>query len=122
MLQLRTPENLPPGKFVETDIYAKRRWRQIQYHADQFWKKWKQEYLPNLQKRQKWLRPNRNIKVGDVVLVIDDKAPRNSWPMGLVQKCHEDRNGFVRRVQLKTKTATLDRPVSKLCLILEQDE
>ena len=122
LLQLRTPENLPPGKFVETDIYAKRRWRQVQYLADQFWKRWTQEYLPNLQKRQKWLRPNRNIKVGDVVLVIDDKAPRNSWPMGLVQKCHEDRNGFVRSVQLKTKTATLDRPVSKLCLLLEQDE
>ncbi len=122
LLQLKTPENLPPGKFIQEDQYARRRWRQVQYLADVFWKRWTHEYLPELQKRQKWLKPQRNIQVGDIVLVIDDRAPRNSWLMGRVLKCYEDKKGLVRSVQLKTKTATLDRPVSKLCLLLEQDE
>ena len=37
--------------------------------ADVFWKHWLTEYLPTLQVRQKWLRPKRNLKVGDLVLV-----------------------------------------------------
>jgi hypothetical protein len=52
LLQLKTPENFPPGKFIEQDQYARRRWRQVQYLADVFWKRWTQEYLPMLQRRQ----------------------------------------------------------------------
>ena len=32
-------ESLPPGIFVPQDNYAKRKWRQIQYLADLFWKR-----------------------------------------------------------------------------------
>ena len=33
---LRNGNILPPGTFVKTDSYAKRRWRQVQYLADLF--------------------------------------------------------------------------------------
>ena len=45
----------PPGTFVKEDLYAKKRWRQVQYLADQFWKRWRLEYLQGQQQRQKWL-------------------------------------------------------------------
>jgi hypothetical protein len=122
LLQLKTPENFPPGKFIEQDQYARRRWRQVQYLADVFWKRWTQEYLPMLQRRQKWINPQRNLQKGDIVLIVDHNAPRNSWPMGRVQEVHQDKNGLVRSAAIKTKTSTLARPVSKLCLLLEQDE
>ena len=38
----------PPGKFVKEDIYARRRWRRVQYLAEQFWSRWQKEYLINL--------------------------------------------------------------------------
>ena len=43
----------PPGLFVKEDIYCRKRWRRVQYLADQFWIKWKKEYLPTLQERRK---------------------------------------------------------------------
>lgn len=116
-----TSNNVPPGIFEPKDLYARRRWRQMQYVAELFWKRWVKEYLPELQRRQRWLKPERNVQVGDVVLVIDDKAPRNSWLMGLVQETHPDKTGLVRSVKIKTKTSTLTRPVNKLCLLLEND-
>ena len=36
LLLLRPGEQFPPGTFLKTDIYVKRRWRQIQYLADIF--------------------------------------------------------------------------------------
>ena len=121
LLQLRNPETLPPGVFTEKDAYARRRWRQVQFLANLFWKRWIAEYLPMLQTRQKWLQPKRNLQVGDIVLVVDYSAPRNSWPMGRVEKVHVGNKGLVRSVTVKTQSTTLDRPVNKLCLLLEQD-
>ena len=122
LLLLRPNTASQPGKFVETDVYAKKRWRQMQYLANLFWQRWIKEYLPDLQKRQKWFYPERNLKEGDVVLIVDESAPRNSWLMGKVIKTLPDRQGYVRQAQVKTKTSTLLRPISKLCTLLEAEE
>lgn len=62
----------PPGKFVKEDMYARKRWRRVQYLTEQFWSRWKKEYLLNLNQRQKWISPRRNVQVGDVVLRATD--------------------------------------------------
>ncbi len=80
--------------------------RQIQYMADLFWKRWTGEYLPLMQERQKWNVIKKNLKQGDIVLIIDDTAPRNSWPMGRIVNIFPDKKGIVRRVQVKTKSST----------------
>ncbi|KAL7870792.1 hypothetical protein SRHO_G00082890 [Serrasalmus rhombeus] len=74
------------------------------------------------QERQKWLEKKRNVKEGDVVLIVDERAPRGSWLMGKVEMTIPDDQGFVRRVLVKTKTNTLERPIDKLCLLLEMEE
>lgn len=53
LLLLKTMPSLPPGLFQKEDVYARRRWRQVQYMSDLFWKRWFTEYLPQLQERQK---------------------------------------------------------------------
>ncbi|KAL2085056.1 hypothetical protein ACEWY4_020574 [Coilia grayii] len=77
---------MPPGVFVKDDVYVRRRWRQIQYITDLFWRRWTQEYLPLLQEWQKWLGLKRSFKVGDVVLVADPSLARNSWMLGRTTK------------------------------------
>ena len=57
--------------------------------------------------------------MGDVVLVVDPNASRGSWLLGRVNKTFPDRDGYVRSVELKTKSSTLVRPVSKLVSVLE---
>ncbi|XP_030836004.1 uncharacterized protein LOC115921870 [Strongylocentrotus purpuratus] len=121
LLTLKATPMLPPSVSRQTDCYARRRWRQVQYLADVFWRRWLREYLPQLQARQKWVHPSRNIQVGDVVLVVNETAPRNFWLMGVIIGITPDRQGMVRRAEVKTKTGTYSRPISKLCLLLEGD-
>ncbi|KAL7880839.1 hypothetical protein SRHO_G00030930 [Serrasalmus rhombeus] len=121
LLLLKKKPELPPGVFNKDDNYANRRWKQIQYLTNVFWKRWCKEYLTQLQERQRWSTPARNFCVGDVVLIVDDTSPRNSWPLGRIVETFPDKKGFVRQVRIKTKTNELRRPVTKLCLLQESD-
>jgi hypothetical protein len=109
----------PPGVFQREDLYARRRWRRVQYLANLFWTRWKKEYLVSLQQRQKWTKSERNVAVGDIVLLKDENMPRNDWSMGRVTAMKPDSKGYVRSVVLKTSTAELHRPVNKLVVLLE---
>ena len=73
LLLLHQEASLPPGVFERSQLYSRRRWLQVQYLANVFWYRWKREYLPLLQERQKWLRPRRNFSVGDTVIIADEQ-------------------------------------------------
>ena len=122
LLLLKTMPSLPPGQFQKEDIYARRRWRQVQYMSNLFWKRRITEYLPQLQERQKWSGVNRNFVPGDIVVIVDDSAPRNSWLTGRIIQTIPDRRGLARLVRIKTKTSCLDRPITKVCLLQEAEE
>lgn len=77
-LLLKSEITLPPGLFKKEDSLSCRRWNQVQYLADVFWRRWSREYLPLLQLRKKWVHPQRNLAVGDVVLVATEASHRNS--------------------------------------------
>ena len=79
LLLLKSEIISPPGLFRKEDLLSRRRWKQVQYLADIFWRRWSKEYLPFLQLRQKWVYPQRNLAVGDVVLVAGETSHRNSW-------------------------------------------
>ena len=125
LLLLKSDSPMPPGVFQRDDLFSRRRWRQIQYLTDTFWKRWVSEYLPLylplLQSRQKWLHPRRNLTVGDVVLVAAGNTNRNYWPLGRIQQVFPDKKGFVRKVRVKVKSAVLERPVDKLVLLVEKE-
>ena len=103
LLQLRSGSAFPPGLFCRQDMYCRRRWRQVQYMADVFWRRWTKEYLPGLQKRTRWPREETNVKVDDVVLVVDENLPRNSWLLGRIVSTFPGADGLVQTVQIKTK-------------------
>ncbi|XP_041461181.1 uncharacterized protein LOC121412436 [Lytechinus variegatus] len=117
LLLLRRSQSLPPGIFNKEDCYVRKRWRQVQYMADQFWKRWVKEYLPLLQERQKWTKPQRNFEPNDLVLIADDNFPRGQWPLGRVVETYPDKQGRVRQVEVRVGSKILKRPISKLCLL-----
>ncbi len=104
------------GQFTKVDTYTKR-WRHAQYLADCFWKRWINDYIPNLMVRSKWLEVKENLKVGDVVLILDESTPRGCWPMAKITNVHVGRDGLVRSVELKSGKRQLVRPLTKLCLL-----
>ena len=119
LLLLKSGPTSPPGLFVQRDLY-KRRWRQVQYMADVFWKRWVAEYIPSLQERQKWMTKKSNLKGGDLVLLTDELNIRGKWPLGLIEKAYPSTDGLIRSVKVKTESGSYDRPVGKLCLLEAQ--
>ena len=83
LLLLKSPMALPPGVFNPQDYYSRKQWRQVQYLANVFWSRWIKEFLPLLQKRQKWCQTKNNLSVNDVVLVVDKALPRGAWCVSL---------------------------------------
>ena len=82
-----------------------------------FWRRWTKEYVPQLIKRQKWHKQHRNLRVGDVVLVADLRYPRGQWPLAVVTRVKEGRDGLIRTATVRTAKSTLTRPVTQLCLL-----
>lgn len=119
ILTLKGKPVMPTGLFDHSDLYIRKRRRQTQYMAVLFWKRWISEYLPMMQKRQMWTRPRRNPTPGDIVLIADATAPRGSWLMGKILDVKAGAKGLVHSVHLRTRTSILERPVTKLCLLLE---
>lgn len=124
----------PPGKFQREDVYSRKWWKRVQYMANQFWQRWRVEYLNNLQARQKWIKPQRNLTEGDIVIVKEDQG-RCKWPLARVVGCYPSEDGLVRKVQLlmsdrnldnqgkrRQAASILDRPVHKLVLLLASDD
>lgn len=117
LLLMKCNSSIPKGVFQKDDVYCKRWWKQIQYLADVFWKRWIREYLPSLQIRQKWQRKTRNLQVDDVVLVSDDDIPRGQWPLGRVTEVFKGRDGLVRKCLVRSRNSNILRPITKLCLL-----
>ena len=120
ILLLRPGESVPCGEFDEHDMYVQRRWRHVQHLSNLFWRRWIKEYVPLLQQRQKWIQPQRNVEINDIVLLADN-TPKNSWSLGRVVEVHKDKQGNVRIAYVQTKHNILKRPVNKLCLVLEAE-
>ncbi len=113
----------PPGVFQKEDLYARKRWRRVQHLANEFWKRWRKEYLSSLQTGQKWDKAQRNFQVGDIVLLRDDDKVRNHWPRGVVTEAFPDSKGLVRTVTLRVANnkSPVTRPIAKLVLLVESD-
>ena len=107
---------------MKEDLYSRRWWRQAQYLADVFWRRWISEYLPTLQVRQKWHKKNRNLQNNDLVLIVDERLPRGQWPLGLVVEALPDSEGLVRAVKVRSAGSIKTRPIHKLCLLEHNQE
>ena len=124
----------PPGNFMQEDVYARKRWRRVQYLMQQFWSRWRKEYILQLSARQKWTVPRRNVKVGDIVLLVEDNTPRMEWPIAIITEVKTHDDGLVRRVKARKGNSELDkkgkalkqasvleRPIQKVVVLLEND-
>ena len=72
-------------------------------------------------RRSKWYKKGRQLKVGDVVLIVDYNSPRGKWDLALVKEVYPGVDGVVRNVLLKTKSGEYKRSVKKCCTIMEAE-
>lgn len=116
----RSSSSPPIANVQEREINSRKKYRQALALANMFWDRWRREYLPSLIVRPKWTSESRNLEEGDVVLIMEPNVARDHWPLARVVKVLPSSDGRVRKVEVKTQSGILTRPVTKLCLLEER--
>ena len=82
---------------------------------DQYWRRWKHEYLTSLREfhRASGVK-NETIRVGDVVVVHEDFQPRLQWSLAVVERLLTGNDGHTRAACIRTQNGLTTRPIVKL--------
>ena len=100
---------------VDTEPFnPRKRWRRLQELTRHVWNRWMKEYLPQIGSRQKWYFRNDNLRVGDVVVVIDPGTVRRQWNVGRIEWTYPGHDGLVRVVDVRLNGKTLKRPITRI--------
>jgi len=95
----------------------------IRAQTQLFWRRWSKEYIPQLQRRNRWSTPSRGIKVVDLAIFKEDGLPPLKWKLVRVIQTHPGCDGIVRVVTAKTSSGTIEkRPTVKLALLPTEEE
>ncbi|GFX61490.1 uncharacterized protein TNCV_1030791 [Trichonephila clavipes] len=75
-----------------------------------FWRKWKIDYLSNLQNRTKGKYPNNNFEDGEIVIIKEDDIPPPNWTFGKLLETHPSKDGVFQQegATCHTARATID--------------
>lgn len=129
----RASSRVPVGEW-NTCLNPRIRWKFVQRVIDTFWKRWMRDYFHTLLIRQKWHTENRNVRVGDIVLVQDSNNIRGQWKLAEICEALPAVDGRVRDVKLRYKNVSagrdyhgcldtiISRSVRRLVIILPIEE
>lgn len=92
-------------------------YKQISQQVEHFAKRWKSEYLTQLQWRKKWMHKKENVKIGEMVLIRHHDLPPQKWLIGRITEVFPDKQGDVRKVMVKTAKTTLMRPIHEISVL-----
>ncbi|XP_036347246.1 uncharacterized protein LOC118756600 [Rhagoletis pomonella] len=98
-----------------------KQWLWVRHVHQKFWQRWSEEYLSTLQTRNKWQKPTRDVRRGDVVLVRNENLAPTHWRLGRITEIHPGSDGLTRNVTLRTASGTMTRAVQKLCRLLDSE-
>ena len=104
-----------PEVIDEVAFDPKRRWRRVQELVRHFWHRWLREWIPSLSPRQKWFKMKKDIKPGNIVLVVSPDTPRGQWPLGRILEVYPGKDGHIRSVRLQVGEKQYSRPIVKVC-------
>lgn len=75
-----------------------------------------------MQPRRKWSSPRRNLTNGDVVLMKEDGAHHNDWPIGKITEAIQSKDGQVQKARVEIiqdgKKKAFLRPVKELVVLV----
>ena len=101
---------------VQPDDFNHRRvFRQSQLPVSWIWKRWLQEYVPQLQRRNKWFSDSKcNICVSSFVWIVDNGSPKGQYPLARETKLNIGDDGVTRSGVGKTSKGSFVCPLVKL--------
>lgn len=93
---------LPELRAVVVRLTSTKRFDMLTRMRDDFWRRWKAEYLAALQACPRWCASRANSEVGSLILIKDEKPPPAKLPLARVHLVSIGLDGkvyaaFVRR-------------------------
>ncbi|XP_055522923.1 uncharacterized protein LOC129717103 [Wyeomyia smithii] len=118
-------QSIPSADYTHTNYERLNMWEAAQEGLQNFWRRWRTEYLNQLQGRGKWWKPPVEITQGSLVVIRDDNLPPTRWRIARIIETHLGRDGVVRVVTFRTANGIVNRPLDKICILpmaTEDDE
>ncbi|XP_037889799.1 uncharacterized protein LOC119637676 [Glossina fuscipes] len=89
-----------PTAQVDTEASSKKlsllsRWELVSQVKYEFWKRWSNEYLRELQQSHKWKKRSSNTKPGNMVIIREDNILIMKWPLGRATNVYPGNDGSV---------------------------
>ena len=110
---------LPYLSCAEKFFDHRKLFRQSQAYANLIWDRFRKEYLPTLNNRQKWRSTSNEIlKEGDLVCLIEDSNKHGYYNLGHVTKTIDGSDVVIRSSIVQTNDRVYKRPVVKLAPVL----
>ena len=135
LLTGRSSNSLPDDTILTENLPMSSRYRVVQHVTNSFWQKWSRVAAPGLITRQKWHHSSRNLKPGDLVLILDSNQLKGKYKIGIVEDIVLSADGFVRsamvgynivqvgdKLEKRVRHVTVHRSVQRLCLIMPVEE
>ncbi|XP_044764697.1 uncharacterized protein LOC123321294 [Coccinella septempunctata] len=114
-LTLEPPSVVPTPDFSNCSMNRLSRWQLLQRIHQDFWRRWRREYLHTLQQRSKWLDFTSPPRLGSLVLIKEDNLPPGKWSLARIVALHPGDDNVTRVATVKTISGFLTRPLVKLC-------
>lgn len=107
-----------PASMTECEDNIRIQWKISQKMVNTFWKRWTKECLPLLTRRSKWFQNVKNLEEGDLVLIVEENAPRSRWVRGRITTVYTGKDKVVRVAEVTTSQGLkYRRPAAKLALL-----
>jgi len=98
------PPVLEPSTVPETNLT--RRNAAVEESLKTFWEIYSADFSKKATMLPKWRHQEENLRVGDIVLLLDSPTKVGSYRLGEVIEVHPDNRGLVRTVTLEVITPT----------------
>ena len=95
------------------------RWLNLQKVLDRLWARFIREVIPNMHRMNAWVTKRRDLQVGDIVVLLEDKD-RGVWPLGRIKETYtSSKDGRTRRAVVSCHGKDYDRSLSRLMVVQE---
>ena len=110
MLPASTDE-MNEGDLKKLKISIHDRWTKRKLIQQNFYLRWQNEYLSSLSQNKR--AENKEIKEGDVILLLNERHSRDEWPLARITKLFRSQDGVVRSVECKVAHSSKTKRVTK---------
>ncbi|XP_015375614.1 PREDICTED: uncharacterized protein LOC107170105 [Diuraphis noxia] len=102
---------VPEEEVPVSSTNLKNHWKFLHQVFQAFWRHWSNEYLHTLQNKGRWLVNQENVKMGELVIIKDNKSSPLEWKLGGVHELIPGQDGVVRVVKLLTQQGLITKLV-----------